>query len=230
MHFDWELYESETGCVPVTSDNLPLHKAGLATRLYPRVLCEVKTSEDKPCQLAVVRLVCGPLVEVSLVTAEHQNKSEDSQETKAWSLSAGQWIDSEKCGIFKFGYCKNDGGEILEALAEDTYKWCHDVGLDKQFKPLDHSYPPGSGLSLVSHVRVGDRFELQSAGDPASFWRVTVTENLGGILGLGYDSQESVPNTDLHIHVMDPRLQQCGTVSSRPGATWTVPEQIQMMQ
>ena len=229
MHFDWEMFELETGCVPVTSDNLPLHRAALATHLCPRVLCEVKTREDKPCQLAVVRLVCGPLVEVSLVRT-HQDTSENSEETNAWSLSTGQWIDSEICGLFKFGYCKDNAGESLEALTEDTYKWCQDVGLTKEFMPLDHSYPPGAGLSLVSHVRVGDRFELQSAGDLASFWRVTVTENLGGILGLSYDSQESVPNTDLHVHVMDPRLQDCGTVSSRSGATWSIPEQIKMMQ
>ena len=227
MHFDWEKYEAETGCVPVSSDDLPLHRAAHASPLCPRLLCEVKTREDGPVRLGVVRLVCGPLIEVSLVTAGHQNKSE---ETKAWSLCSGQWINSEKCGIFKFGHCRDDGGDVLEVLAEDTYKWCHDVGLTTEFTPLSRSYPPGSGLSLVSHVRVGDKLELQSAADPASFWRVTVTENLGGILGLSYDSPEAVPNTDLHIHVMDHRLQQCGTVSSLTGASWSVPEEIQVMQ
>ena len=100
----------------------------------------------------------------------------------------------------------------------------------KEFTPLTHSYPPGAGLSLVSHVRVGDKFELQSAVDPSAFWRVTVTENVGGVLGLGWDCLESVPNTDLHVHVTEPRLQPCGTVSCTPDASWNVPDQIKVMQ
>ena len=232
MHFDWEKYETENGSVLVSSDNLPHHRDGLTSQVCPRVLCEVRAQDDDAFKLVVVRLVCGPLIEVSTVTARDPNNSEEreAKQTRAWSLSSGQWIDSDKRGVFKFGHSRANGGDVPGSLSEDTYTWCEEVGLMKEFTPLTHSYPPGAGLSLVSHVRVGDKFELQSAVDPSAFWRVTVTENVGGLLGLGWDCLESVPNTDLHVHVTEPRLHPCGTVSCTPDASWNVPDQIKVMQ
>ena len=57
-----------------------------------------------------------------------------------------------------------------------------------------------------------------------------MTENVGGVVGLSYDCQEAVPNTDLHLLATDPRLRSCGTRASDTSATWQLPDQLRVLQ
>ena len=188
MHFDWEKYQSENKSELVSSECLPHHVACNASHVSPRVLCEVTTSGDT-CWLAVVKLACGPLVEISFifpVTCPGEGKD-------TWELQPGHWIDSETRGIYKYGHCQDSDAVLCPpqepTVTQDWYKWCQESGILDKYSPLSVSYPPGSGLSLVSGVRSGHKYELQSSTDPTQYWRVTVTENKGGILGLSYDCQ-----------------------------------------
>ena len=193
MHFDWEKYQSENNNDLVSSESLPHHVACNTSHVSPRVLCEVNISSDK-CWLAVVKLVCGQLVEISFLSpVTCQDGSKDT-----WQLQPGHWIDTETRAIYRYGQCQDTNavlcppGEFPVSPGQDWYKWSQESGILEKYSPLSVSFPPGSGLSLVSGVRPGQKYELQSSTDPNNYWRVTVTENVGGILGLSYDCQVDI--------------------------------------
>ena len=66
MHFDWEQYQTDTGCELITQDGLMHHAAANKTKVEPGTLCELRHSDDK-YWFAVIKLVCGPLLEISYI-------------------------------------------------------------------------------------------------------------------------------------------------------------------
>jgi len=214
MIFDWDKYQKDKECSLITcdSDTLPHHVALSSSHVKPGVLCEINISGDK-FWFGVVRLACGPLVEISYI------QPRGGEDLTTWQLQPGQWVDSEKHGIYQYGYCQNIKSNILSPPApspeedRDWYTWCQEVKIVAKYESLSVSYPPGAGLSLVSHVRPGHVFMLRDTCHTRQFWRVIVTENIGGILGLRYDSPGERLKTDEYILATDPRLQSCSSVN-----------------
>lgn len=261
MSFDWDFYLSQSGCKAVPDNLLGHYMASIQSRLEVGRMCEVVYSDiegtkeleySNDCKdkywLAVIKLVCGPLVQLSYISPNTPpaKTSTEATETHLNTTEASSiiphktgeifWLDTTTRGVYKYGHCKETGLELSPphllsnnfTLLEyhSWYDWVDTQSLSTTWLPLDTSFPSGSGLSPADTLGPGVKFELRSAHEPNQFWCVTVTECYGGVLGLSYDSPELVPCTDMHCFYLDPRLYPCGTVHSNSQYTFSVPDKL----
>lgn len=225
MSFDWDLYLSQSGSVMVPEEMFSHYVASIKSRLEVDRLCEVEVDADTAQYwVAVVRLVCGPLVQLSYINPD---TPQDLQPTHTF------WLDTKTRGVYNFGHCRQDDlilappAHLKSSFSVDCwYDWVASQGLTSVRQPLDTSFPPGGGLCPVDSLRPGLKFELMSELEPDQFWAVTVTENRGGLLGLSYDSPELKLSTDLYCYYLDKRLYPCGTVQKNTQFTFVVPEKL----
>ena len=222
MHFDWSSYVTNEGAVTVLEEALPQYMRSLTTPLVPGSLVELQACQGEDYQLAVVKLVCDPLLQVGYIDPKCQGfVSQDKV-----------WINTDVTGVFKYGHCAQNPGCKLGLSSSgqecgDWYGWCEDNKILELFIPLQQSFPPRSGLSPVTSITRGHSYELQDQNCPHHFWRVTVTDNLSGIVGLSLASPD--PNcltTDLYLHMFDERLNACGTVEATEQALFCVPTSL----
>ena len=213
MHFDWSSYCDSMGSVTVSEEALPQYVSSLTTDLRPGCLLELEIADQ--LRLGVVRLVCDPLVQLSLL----------DKHTKHFLSSDKLWVNTENKALYKYGHCRETGGEGKD----EWYQWCEENKLTDLYPPLLQSFPAGSGLSPLTRLRAGYKFELQDENCPLQFWRVTVTENRSGIVGLSLDSPAQTVTTDLHLHMLDEKLQPCGTVQSTNLASFSRPESLRAL-
>ena len=68
MYLDWEGFLALAGQTRVQARQLPSHWAGWGPLLLPGQLCEVELQPGGGCWLAVLRLQCGPLLELAVDT------------------------------------------------------------------------------------------------------------------------------------------------------------------
>ena len=221
MHFDWTSYCESEGARTVPEEALPHYVSSLTTALSPGSLLELQTAGQ--WRLGVVRLVCDPLVQLSLLDIKDTKQSSDLI-----------WVNTENIGLFKYGHCRDTASQEKEVEVE-WYQWCEENQLTELYPPLQQSFPAGSGLSPLTRLRAGQQFELQEASCPRHYWRVTVTQNTAGILGLSLDSPgqtaiTSSSSTDLHLHLLDERLQPCGTVQATNLASFSRPESLSSLE
>ena len=102
MHFDWSKYCSSFGAVLAGEDSFPHYSRSLTSPLRPGTLVELQAEGDPLFQVAVVKLVCDPLLQVSLLQLSSQGpRTRDSL-----------WVNTETCGVFKYGHCGQTGGEL----------------------------------------------------------------------------------------------------------------------
>jgi len=223
MSFDWDTYLSQSGSVMVPEEMFEHYTASIKSRLGIDRLCEVMVNNDS-YWLGVVRLVCGPLIQVSYITPDTPSELQPSHTF---------WLDTKIKGVYRYGHCKQDSlvlappAQISSDLSVQCwYEWAASKYLLYTWQPLETSFPAGGGLCPVDSIRPGLKFELRSELEPDQFWGVTVTENNGGVLGLSFDSPELKLSTDLYCYYLDNRLYPCGTVLKNPVFSFSVPVKL----
>jgi len=223
MSFDWDSYLSQSQSEMVAEEMFEHYTTSIKTMLEMDRLCEVMVETDQ-YWFGVIRLVCGPLVQISYISPATPTDLQPAHTV---------WVDTKTRGVYRYGHCR-EGGLVIappslvttHTPAQCWYDWAHTQGLLSVWLPLDTSFPPGHGLCPVDSLRPGLKFELRSELDPGQLWGVTVTKNTGGILGLSYDSPELKLCTDLHLYYQDSRLYPCGTVEKNSGLVFSVPREL----
>ena len=219
MYLDWEGYLARAGQTRVQARQLPSHWAGWGPLLQPGQLCEVELQPGGSCWLAVLRLQCGPLLELAVVQVEGEQAKLDL---------GPHWLDTRISSVYRVGH---SGANLRPPCGPAPappcwYAWWAGAGLAASHPPLTTSLPAGTGLSPQAGLQAGAKLELRDQSLPGTAWPVTVTSNRAGLLGLHWVVPGPAPTSlcpDLTLPCRYPALLPSGTAAATPGVSLAPP-------